>query len=176
MPNPRQSTVTIEHVKGLQGHEVVAFLTRASMDLLDRGFGRPSDIAVNWSEEAFVAYDRKQIVGAISYSVSDWDKSLGIHIGYVAESYRGRGLYRSLWQKVVEKAQELGYREIVGASDPYNKLIAEVNAKLGRRVKAIYYTFDVPMKENSMQKVRPGGPPPGYRHPKPVKVPKKKSR
>jgi GNAT superfamily N-acetyltransferase len=63
---------------------------------------------VNWDDRAFFAYDdlTNDIVGAVSYSLSDWDRTCYVRWAYVLPEYRRHGLHTSMVVRIEKKAIE----------------------------------------------------------------------
>jgi GNAT superfamily N-acetyltransferase len=80
----------------------------------------------------------------MTWSKVDYMKQLFIKLGYVLPEHRGRGIYSALWNAAVDKARELKYVQIVGATSPRNGRMQAIFEKQGRVLSCLTYKFDLP--------------------------------
>jgi len=119
----------------------------AWLDIEGRGLG-DGTMSVFSSSNALVGFaenGRDRVpAGVITFQhIPEGDK-VWIYQGYVLPEYRGRGIYRAMWNELVLKSLELKVSKIEGATHVRNKAMRDVARKLGRTETHIVLTFDVP--------------------------------
>jgi GNAT superfamily N-acetyltransferase len=130
----------IKHIEKIQGTPIVPLAVTAWKELLDRGLAANA-ILIDWEMNAFYAEQAGEIVGILVYKHYEHDHSLFVALGWVQPRQRGRGIYRALWEKAVEKAREKGCHVIDGITHRDNKAMHAVMDHLGRTPKWITYEF-----------------------------------
>ena len=120
-------------------------MTFAMNTLFERGFG-PSDGSSPWyyKDSAVVARDGGNIVGFITYRYEKGEGTAWIMLGWVRDVYRRDGIYRKMWNKVVEALRKDGCKRIAGMTHINNEAMRAVYEKLGRVEKYIssYYNIE----------------------------------
>ena len=135
---------------GLNNTPAVNLIAMAQVELLANGYG-PRELQGAWDQQALVAIPvasayrhPHQAVGLITYSHEKWRKLIWIHLGYVAPEFRGRGVYRLLWDRLVIAARKAKALEIHGGTSVKNSAMLECARKLGREQVYITTRFVVP--------------------------------
>ncbi len=139
--------ILIRHYEGINRTPALKLAARGWVSLLDAGYA--ADVCVlYWSHNAFVAAIDGVPVGVLVYDKVEHDKALHVVLGYVVPECRRKGIYRQLFQKVVEKARELKLLCVTGGVDIDNEAILRVSESLGRqRVGAYLHYAIVPEPE-----------------------------
>lgn len=136
----------IRHVEKIQGTPVVGLCVDAWKHLQDCGFTEDM-IPFDWEQCAFWAEEEGEVIGILVYKEQAWDHSLFVAMGYVKPENRGKGVYRSLWEKAVAHAKEKQLRCITGIVHWQNKEMQAVMERFGRLPVAITYDYRLEVKE-----------------------------
>ena len=88
----------------------------------------------------------REPVGVITFSHTKWVRQLDIHIGYVVPEHRGRGIYRAMWNRLVEEAQARDALVIWGNTHTDNAVMRATARALDRVERGVLLRFDVPPK------------------------------
>lgn len=138
----------IEHYEQIGGHgDVVRALYKFKLRLPDPGDLAFTDggTSVHWTLGAVVARNSHgRIIGAISYDRVEHTNSIFIYIGYVEPSARRKGVYRAMFDRLVEEARARNVLRIQGSTFITNELMMKVMEALGRKPVATMFNFDVP--------------------------------
>ena len=137
-------TMRVELLKQLNGHPAVGVALRAHADMITKGLATDTHCMVGWDDLAVVAYEGEEIVGIITFGDAAWISQLSIKIGWVSPERRKHGIYRKLWQRLVEYAQEKERAEIVGTTLVENTAMRAIAKQLGRIEHSINLAFPVP--------------------------------
>lgn len=130
----------IHHVEKIQETPVIPLCVEYWADMMRRGL-IGGGIPFSWEMNAFYAEEDGKVVGFLIYKVQEWDHCLFISHGYVQPAYRGRGIYRALWEKAVELAREKQLISITGITHWENKEMQAVMERLGRKPASIGYEY-----------------------------------
>ena len=102
-------------------------------------------VPIHWDQRAVVAIEEymhpPDLLGFIIYGRVEYIKQYNISLGYVHPLRRHQGIYRQLWDVLVEKARDKGYRKIYGTTKVDNVLMREIAKKLGRVEESINLEF-----------------------------------
>lgn len=138
----------IIHLDQLGGSDYIKFAIEAHVDLLRTNMASPNVIQIFWENRAVVATDEDNVaIGIIVYTKQNWQKIYSIHIGYVLPGFRETGVYKSMWNALVQKAKEDKINEIVGTTKMENHQMRSAALALGRKENGILLTFKVPQKD-----------------------------
>lgn len=126
----------IIYYEQINGTVAVQLALRAEADL--HAAGLADDVIItHWDQSALVAYEAGRAVGIITFEHSKWQKRINICQGWVDPEYRRRGIYRELWNALVEKAKELKAIKIMGYTRYNNERMLIVAKQLGRKITVI---------------------------------------
>jgi GNAT superfamily N-acetyltransferase len=124
--------VVVRHYEKITHTPAVPLLVEGSAELF-RNFSRSErGTFINWDDNAFVAFYRGLPVGVLSWSLSEWDKSAVIKLGWVQPGLRRQGVYRKLWEALKSEARQRGLRRIEGATLIENSDMRAVAKAFGR--------------------------------------------
>lgn len=135
----------IKHFEKIGGHgKIIEFLYKAALELPRAAAGM--DVPpINHDQGAVVAFNSgNRVIGAIAYDRQEWCKTFWVTIGYVAPPARRAGLYRKLWERLVEEARAKEVLKISGGTAVGNTAMQAVMTRLGREQAYIVYDFKVP--------------------------------
>ena len=137
--------MTIRHVERINGTPLVPVAIEAWRELLVSGWAA-DEVLLNWDLKAFYAEQAGslRITGILLYEDLEWKNALHISLGYVIPNYRRAGIYRQLWNALVEKAREKGRGRILGTSHVRNETMRAVHEALGREPTFTLYEYRVP--------------------------------
>ena len=107
--------------------------------------GSPMNFA--WNNKVLAIVVDGAVVAAIAYNHVEWQRKLYVDLGGVAPEWRRQGLYRRLWERLVERARELDCPTIESSYPVHNTASAAMHVALGRPVVAHVTRFVVPAKE-----------------------------
>lgn len=133
----------VQHVERAAKSRAFSFLAHAWVELLEAGYCDDDQCAFNWDSPLFFIEIEAEIVGALVYRVTDWNRELFIKLGYVHPSHRGKGLYRALYEAAVAKARELKMLTVTGCVDTRNTEMQKVAEALGRKPVYIGYVQEL---------------------------------
>jgi predicted acetyltransferase len=134
----------ITHLDQLGGSDYIKFAVEAHADLLRTGMASPNVIHVHWEDKAVVTlHSDNNPIGIITYAKQDWQKLYSIKIGYVLPGFRKTGIYKSMWNALVEKAREDGMNEIIGTTKMENHQMRSTALALGRKEYGIILTYKI---------------------------------
>ena len=126
----------IQYVSRIDGTKVLPFIIDAYVALRKSGNIDAFDCPVSGKEESFyIENRRKRVVAVLSFFKEGAD--FVINMGFVDPAYRNRGMYRVLWNRLVEEGRSRNLDSILGYHKPGNDEILGVNKHFGRGVKYI---------------------------------------
>lgn len=134
---------TYKYLDGCNNTPVVPIYFQAMAELTIAGHNHKC-VSFNYDQKAIVALDGPVIVGLMLIEDCKWKNSLMVVLGYVVPTYRRKGIYTELWNRAVEKAQELERVLIEGATYIDNRVMQAVMDKHGRKAVSINYEYQVP--------------------------------
>lgn len=141
----------IEHEKQFCGTDAWMLGYQAVVELHKQG-NISKNYIITWDDQVLVARtNRGTLAGLIAYRHLEHERSFLITLGYVKPTYRQRGVYRQLWDALVERAQKEEIREIDSGTYLNNKRMQKVMPKLGRKLTTFNYTFTVPYPAKEKQ-------------------------
>lgn len=139
--------MNVVYFEQLNGTPALALAMRGWADVEERGFG-DGLLNVYATLNALVGYaenGRDQVpAGVITFEHQEHLNRIWIYQGFVLPEFRGRGVYRLMWNELVLKALELKAAKIQSATHVRNIAMRAVSKKLGRVEDLIGMTFDVP--------------------------------
>lgn len=86
---------------------------------------------------------QRQPVGVLVWQKLDWRSEAFVVLGYVRNSVRRHGIYRKLFNELVEKARELKLTRIAGTTHFDNAEMRAVASALGRRETSINTILEI---------------------------------
>lgn len=140
--------VVIKTVHEVACTPLMLILARATLELAENGYDGGTT-PFSWNSSAIYAECDGKIVGVLAWKRIDWQKQLWIEVGYVLPDYRRRGIYRKMFERLVEKAKALSVRSIAGGVDPDNLAMRHVADSLGRKATSITYEYELPVKDEA---------------------------
>ena len=132
----------VEFYDGICRTPPYPLLLEAHSELLAKGWTDPVTM-VSWDNLAFVAFNGDTPIAVLSFAFAKWAKQVDVQIGWVDPQHRRRGVYRLLWERLVEKSRELGAVAIFGSTHVDNKTLQAVAARLGRVQAGVLFRFDI---------------------------------
>ena len=105
-------------------------------------------ITLHFEQKAFLAMGNSNFpIGIILVERFDYMKMVQIRIGWVTPAHRRTGVYRKLFDAVVDKAREWGAVEIIGVTRPQNHRMRAVARSMGREEVGVVLRYVVVKKE-----------------------------
>lgn len=142
-----KGAIHIAFFKQLNNTPALALAMRAWADVEERGLGDGS-MTVYSNLNAMVGYaqnGRDMLpVGVITFEHQEHAGKIWIYSGFVLPEFRGRGIYRAMWNELVLKAMDLKAAKIEGATHMRNASMRAVAKKLERTESYVVLSFDVP--------------------------------
>ena len=138
------SDLTITHFEGLMHTPAMLPAAKAWVEMMDLELADPGVLMLNWDDNAILASYEGTARGVLVWQKADWSKAAFTKIAWTAPEYRRQGVYRALWNALVEKCSELKLRRIEGATMLNNTAMRATASALGRREGAIGLLFDLP--------------------------------
>lgn len=140
--------IEIVYYDGINCTPALDLAMRGWADCTEKGLG-DGTLNVYASLKAFVAYapnGRDQVaVGVVTFDHLPTEKRVWLYQAYTLPEFRGRGIYRALWEKLVEhsitvlKASSIQYGTHVR-----NTAMRAVAKKLGQYEESVVVRFDLP--------------------------------
>lgn len=134
--------MTIRHCERMNSEGIVHIAVEGWKSLLDSGLAEDV-VLLGWDHKAFVAEEDGRPIGILCYQETDWRNELSITLGYVLPDCRERGIYRALWNALVEKAREKKCAAITGITSSENLRMQRVAEKLGRKQCSVTYRYSL---------------------------------
>lgn len=122
--------IYIEHFEKITNTPAVPLAVRGWHEGMQAGL-LDWQFYVQWDQRAIVAFDSRddKAVGVLTWTKTDWNKSAGIHLGYVLPDYRKKDVYNFLWKALVKIARTENLTRIAGSTHLNNKVMRAVAAK-----------------------------------------------
>lgn len=121
----------VKHVAMINGTPVVPVIAEG---MVESGRYGIHEVVIHWEHEALYIENRGGgVVAVMSFAHQKHDGQTWIYMAFVRPEYRGRGMYRALWDAVVAQARDAGMRQVAGGVHPDNERMAGVAAAVGRR-------------------------------------------
>ena len=137
-------TVKIGYSKRANLTHGFAILAEGWNDLVQDGF-TPDGVAqspVLATDEVLYAVSTDgDIVGALAFRAED--EAICVHLSYVEPSSRRRGIYRQMFEALMERARASGIRKITSEVAFDNKVMHDVLRRTGRHPVAWVYEITV---------------------------------
>lgn len=133
----------ITYVKRLSGNGATAFAIEANAKMIEYGVASEKFAMVAWDDQAMLAFEDGVLIGIITFYFIEWRSEIAIKLGFVSEEHRNKGIYRLLWNALVEKAKELNAQSITGVTYVRNYTMRDVANKLGREEISINLYYPV---------------------------------
>lgn len=150
-------TITSFDVKfydGLFNTPALELAIRGWCDCVERGLG-DGTLSVSWDQKAYVVSGPANLsapgrdmmpIGVITFDHLPGFKKVWISQSWVQPEYRGLGVYRMMWERVILKAAELKAVKIESGTHMNNTTMRSIARKLGRSETGITLTYDVPQE------------------------------
>lgn len=101
-------------------------------------------VLISWDDSALLAMHPGGLpMGVITYRAKPEWRAIEVWLGFVYPDFRGRGVYRALWNELVKVAMFEGAAEIVSGTHAANTAMRAVAAKLGRTESGVYLRYAV---------------------------------
>ncbi len=143
--------ITVRHYDCVNNTPAFRLAIAAQEDMVAEGFASETIVIRGDSPVLVAFFDNpenepriKVPAGFITYTHNRGNRSIALNVGWVKPDYRRRGVYRTLWERLVEKAQELGAVKILGGTHVANARMRAVGRALGRYEVFVEMAFDVP--------------------------------
>lgn len=119
-------------------------MTHAVNQLYELGYGPPEGASPFYYKDNIIcARLVNRIIGFIAYRYEKGDGTNWVMLGWVGELFRKQGVYRRLWNKLVEVSRKEGAARIAGSTHVDNKAMRQFYNKMGRVETHVqsYYTI-----------------------------------
>lgn len=139
----------VKYVKPIGGTPVQRFLVGAIQAEEDGGFVDQLRVMVpHWDKEAVFVQDKHgQVIAAMSFDRSEWNRSIGIGFSYVGVKHRRRGLHSMLFKAVCRIGERDGYFRIGRTVNGNNEPMIAAILKQGCVQKSVNYEFKLHPKD-----------------------------
>lgn len=128
-------------VSNLQSNRHLGQILSWHADLLMDGL---SDVKMLPSASEVITCNKGTLAGCIVFMVDPEDESIWIYLSFVHPPCRQLGVYRGMWTRLVQEAQERKIKTIIGGTHHSNKTMQEVMERTGRKLTFLNYQFEVP--------------------------------
>ena len=142
-------TIEIGRYKSINRTDVMPCYYKAMLDLLENGLSGYWYFTQCKALKAIVAKDNDKLIGFIAYDYND--AYLSIYLGWVDIDYRGKGIYKQMYNDLVVVAKDLNMVQIDGWIHKDNESVIKVMEKLGRVPEHIQYVHY--LKDNKEEKL-----------------------
>jgi GNAT superfamily N-acetyltransferase len=131
--------VRISHERVTDG-AALPLLIKGCAELARRGL-LSHDLPYHFQDKAVCAYSGAEPVGVISWRPTDGGAELWILVGYVLPQFRRRGIYRQLWEALVQHARTIGAVRIGSATNLANEEMRAFLRATGRKETSVVSVF-----------------------------------
>ena len=146
IPHIDLKPIEIVLVDGLNNTPALDLAVRGWAECVEKGWGDGS-LNVYASLKAFVAYaqnGREMIpAGVLTFDHDGPLKRIWIYQSYTLPEFRGRGIYNSLWSRMVEHAVELKAVSIQSGTHVRNSAMRAIAKKQGRFEECVILRFNL---------------------------------
>lgn len=114
--------------------------------LSESGYGATrGGFPAQWSDRVIYVEDDAtgEAVGVLTFSHQQERNTFYVTLGYVEPASRGQGIYRMMWNELVEIARHEGITRIEGETHKDNNEMHAVMKALGRRPVSVSYVYDI---------------------------------
>lgn len=139
--------IAIEHVKGINRRGLMTVIAEGWNEILQAGNGEDA-VCPNWDQEAIVAKVDGDVAGVLTFVEFEAYRHIWIYLSYVRPRYRRQGLFRKMFDRLTEIAREREVPEIQSGVSARNTTMQKVNARLGRKVESLTYSYKVTDKND----------------------------
>lgn len=137
-------TVSIHHVEGLNNAGgVIALAYRANLELIENGWGL-DELNLGWDNNCIVATEGGEPVGIMVWIDQKHVRGIWLTLSYVVPRRRRQGIFRAMWEALVEKAREKNVVEIQSSTNVGNAPMRAAAAKVGRVEQQIQMVYRIP--------------------------------
>lgn len=116
---------------------------KAFTELMELGLQDATITAPAWDDNAFVAIVDETVIGVLTWVQEDWCKTITVRLGWVHQEFRRQGIYRQLWQRLLDVARSKNVVAIRGGTHVNNIAMQKTMEKLGRQPKYLVYFYEV---------------------------------
>lgn len=122
-------------------------MARAALELAENDWD-DGTLPYSYNSSAIYAECLGKVVGVLAYRAPDWLRRISIEVGYVLPEFRRRGIYTSLFEKLVEVSIEGGFAVCIwGGVDIRNTAMQRVAEAQGRKLVALEYEYPLPARD-----------------------------
>ncbi|QJT70996.1 hypothetical protein GR7B_00198 [Vibrio phage vB_VcorM_GR7B] len=136
----------IKHIKDMSSEPDVLVMAASGWRELVKSSGISAETRYTFygNIDCLVAYDEEGLpIGLISY-FSNGEGKWWVSFSYVVPSFRGNGVWKELWHKLVAHAQQSSIKYLDGGTHMDNVAMQKAAESVGRVAETITYTFKVP--------------------------------
>jgi GNAT superfamily N-acetyltransferase len=134
--------ITLEYFEVCNRTPAMPLMARGWSELIRGDLADPVQV-INWDDEAILALVNGDPAGVMSFSHIKWERVIWVKLGYVLPEFRRQGVYRAMWNRLVEIAQQRKVPEILGATSVRNAAMQKTMHRLGRTAFALQYRYKV---------------------------------
>jgi GNAT superfamily N-acetyltransferase len=145
IPPPARPRFPIEfqEFERINNTPAIALIARAWSELLEAGLAAP-ELVGHWQQKAIVGNFDGEAIALITWEPVEYKNCIWLQMGYVDPSYRRRGIYVQMWERLVAKARELKIPQIESGIHVRNEAALALSDSLGRERIAIMTRYRVP--------------------------------
>jgi len=132
--------INVHHYDGVPRTPALLLALKGNVEIVEAGFAVPA-VHFNWDSKAVVASIDGVPCGVITWNHTEWMKQVDITVAYVLPEYRRRGVYRAMWEALVEKAKVVGALEIMSNTAVANAPMRGAAAAVGRSEGGVILRF-----------------------------------
>jgi hypothetical protein len=133
-----------EHYVGINHTPALILGMKGWLEIYEAGLAQ-CVLPFSWDNNAVMCTDNGHEVGVIVWSEQKWCKSAYIIMGYVKPEFRRIGIYKLMWNNLVEhiKKNHPDLIKLEGGTHPKNMDMREVMHRLQRKATSYNYTYDL---------------------------------
>ena len=135
--------VGIESFENINFTPAVRLAALGWADLISSGLSGDS-VLIQWDDRALVAFVKDKPAGVLVWSKIDWQRAAFVKLGFVLPEFRRAGIYRALWEALVEESRKLKLHHIEGVTWCNNSVMREVAHRQGRSERTVGLWFEIP--------------------------------
>lgn len=141
-----EPAIRVDLIEGLTGTPALELAIRGWAECVENHFG-DGTLGVHGEQHAMLAYapnGRDMLpVGVMTFTHYPTTKLVWIQQSYVVPEFRGRGIYTTMWRKMVEHAVSLKVLSIQSGTHTRNATMRAIAKKQGRFEEFVITRFNL---------------------------------
>lgn len=141
----KKKKIVVKHVDAAKNTQVIktAFL-EAVPEMIEIGAVGGMWSPIRGDQPAFYVEDKEgRVIGLLQYFFDEDDDSGWVNLGWVKKEYRGKGIYRAMWNKFEKATLKHGGKKVCGLVVAGNEPMEKAAAAMGRKITSSVWTKEL---------------------------------